>query len=484
MENVVAPAIALTLYLGLTVLIGWYGYRFSKSTPDDYFLAGRGLGPLLLFFTLIATNFSAFFFLGFAGRSYHVGYSFYGIMSFGTALVAISIYLVGYKAWQAARQHSIISPPELIGVLLGSKALKMVYLAVMVVFTIPYLAIQPIGAGYLLERLTDGAISYYWGAGLLSIIIVFYVFFGGMRSVAWTDVLQGVLMMTLMIVAVIIVADKLGGIGEANRQALELDRSLFSREGRGEVYQLRSWISFSLLWPLAVPMFPQILMRFFTAKSARALKTSAVLYPFVTAFLFLGPVMIGVWGNLVFPGLSGNAADQILPMMLQEFAPLWIGSLVTVGALAAFMSTMDSQLLALSTMLTRDVYQSVLRPAATLQRQVFVGRILIVLLAATGLVIALQPHDTIAGIVQNTFSGLAVLFPTTVAALYWRRTSAKACLLSILCGEALLAGFVSGVIPPGWTMGFEPVIPVVLAAAGIIIVGSLAGKQSQGRPGS
>ena len=117
----------------------------------------RGIGPVVLFFTLIATNFSAFFFLGFAGVGYRVGYSYYPIMAFGTGLVALAFYFIGFKAWRLGRERGYITPPEMLGDMFQSRALQFVVLVVMVLFTIPYLALQPIGRVRLGSGLRHGA---------------------------------------------------------------------------------------------------------------------------------------------------------------------------------------------------------------------------------------------------------------------------------------------------------------------------------------
>jgi SSS family solute:Na+ symporter len=144
-----------------------------------------------------------------------------------------------------------------------------------------------------------------------------------------------------------------------------------------------------------------------------------------------------------------------------------------VGALAAFMSTMDSQLLALSSMLTRDVYQRAFVPSANHRSQVLVGRLLVAVLAALGLALAYQPPATILEIATQAFTGLSVLFPTTVAVLYWKATRPLACLLSILAGESLLAGYATGLIPDSLTFGFLPVVPIFITSSLIVILGSL-----------
>jgi len=469
----IIPYLVIFAYLFCTLIIGIIGYKSQQNTPEDYFLANRNIGPIVLFFTLIATNFSAFTFLGFSGSGYRTGISYYAMISLGTAFVSITFYLIGYKVWQLGKEHRLITPSELIENRLPNKPLKLLFLAVMVIFTIPYLTLQPIGGGYILEGLTNGKIPYFIGATFLTLIIVVYVFIGGMKSVALTDLLQGVLMLVLVLVAVGAIAHSLGGIAAANRAVYELKPELLSRQGNNNFFTPHKWFSFMLLWGLSVPMFPQMFMRFYTPKTAQSLKISAILYPIITAVMFLCPVLIGMWGNIAFPDLTGKAADRIFPMMLAEYTSTGISALVMVGALAAFMSTLDSQLLALSSMITRDIYTAYFRPEASLKEQTIVGRTLIVILAIIGLAIAANPPATIAAIATQAFTGLAVLFPTVIAALYCRNISPLSCLISIIVGELMLIGFLLEIIPPSFTLGFLPVVPVVAISALIIIIGSL-----------
>ncbi len=465
------PYLFIAAYLLFTLVIGIISYTKQNNTPDDYFLADRKIGPIVLFFTLTATNFSAFFFLGFAGAGYRTGISYYPMMAFAGALVALSFYFIGYKVWLLGKEQGLITPSELIEYRSGSKVLKLIFMAVMVIFTLPYLALQPIGAGYLLENLTNGQIPYFAGATFLTLVIVVYVFTGGMKSVALTDVLQGVLMFILILLAVFMIAHSLGGITEANRTAYRIKPELFSRQGIGNYFTKSKWFSYMLLWPMCVPMFPQMFMRFYTPKTSQSLKVSATLYPLIGTVIFIAPVMIGMWGHIRFGDLTAKAADQILPMMLLEYTPIWVASLVMVGALAAFMSTMDSQLLALSTMLTRDIYTSYIRPHASLKEQTLVGRILIILLAIIGLILAYNPPATILGIAREAFTGLAILFPTVIATLYDKKVNPTSCIISILVGEALLIGWQLGVIPQFLTFGFLPVVPIIALSSLIIVFG-------------
>ncbi|WP_372367983.1 sodium:solute symporter family protein [Candidatus Uabimicrobium sp. HlEnr_7] len=470
----IAAFVIIAVYIIGTLLISVYGHRAAQDTPQDYFLAGRTVGAVAMFFTLIATNFSAFFFLGFAGAGYRIGYSYYAMMSFSTAIVAFAFYFIGHKTWKISSKNNFITPPEMMGELLGSKLLRFVFLSVMIIFTLPYIAIQPIGAGKILHVISGGQIPYFLGAVLLTFFIVFYVFWGGMRSVAWTDVFQGIVMFACIITAMLVIANHFGGIGEANRKAYNLDPQLFSRAGKNGYFTPKIWFSFSLLFILSVPMFPQMFMRFFICRSPKSLKTSATLYPIVTAILFICPVAIGVWGHIDFPGLDKAGSDNILPQMLNaEYFPSWLSTAILLGAVAAFMSTLDSQLLALSSMITRDIYLVFFKPEASLKEQVFLGKLLVVILAIVGLAIAYHPPGTIFYIVREAFTGLSILFPTVFCAFYWKRTTARACILSIIATESLFICYLVGIIPKSWCGGFLPVVPLTAVAFALIVAVSL-----------
>ena len=476
--TLISAFLALVVYLLALLWLGTQSLGGQTNSADSYFLADRRLRAGVLFFTLIATNFSAFFFLGFAGAGYRIGIAYYPMMTFGTGLAALSFGSLGCRVRRLSADHGLITPSELIGHLLPGEGLRLLVLAVMVLFTLPYLALQPLGAGYLLESLTGGAVPFEVGAVLLTVVIVLYVVGGGMRAVARTDVLQGILMFSLMLMAFAAVAKGVGGVELANRTLFVQRPELFSPAGLGHFFTPRMLASYLLLWPLCLPMFPQMLMRFFAAGDDRSLKQSMVLYPVVAGVLFICPVLIGMWGHLAFPDLLGRASDQIMPLMLSQYSPQWLTGIVMVGALAAFMSTLDSQLLALSSMLTRDIYKRYWRPQASLAEQVRVGQLVVIALAVAGLAIALRPPEAILSLATHAFSGLALLFPMLVGAVYGLRWSVVGAMLSVIAGEAVLLGFAMGVIPQAFQGGCLPLIPALVVACTVLGVDQLIARWS------
>jgi len=237
------------------------------------------------------------------------------------------------------------------------------------------------------------------------------------------------------------------------------------------------WVSYIVLWSMCDPMFPQLFQRFYAARSEKALRFTMMMYPLVTMFLFAFPVMIGVWGaaEADFTG----APDSIMPFMLKGHAPSLIYGLVLAGGFAALMSTADSQLLVLSSMFTRDLVGTFRRGSTDPSNEVRIGRGFILLLALASLAVALTSTGTIFDLLtRTTFTGLAILFPSTIAALYWRRATSKGVIASVCAGEGSFAVLFlleeNGIIDGTWTLGFLPAIPLVALSAFVLVLVSLA----------
>ena len=426
----------LCVYFLIVLVIGFIARTRWKSTPDTYFLADRKFGTLILLGTMVATNFSAFTVFGTSGAGYRDGYAFFPIMGFGTGFMALTFWIIGRKIRQAGSEHGLVTPPELVKQLYQSPTLSFLFALVMIIFTIPYLALQPMAAGYALEALLG--LPYFYGCLLVTGIILLYTLRGGLRAVAWTDLFQGLIMFILLFVSLILVAWYHGGFIEANQKILISNPELFSRPGGLGKYSPGIWFSFMVLWFFCDPMFPQLFQRFFSARNDRSISRTMLFYPLVCTVVFILPIAVGVLGRLSFPDLVGKQADRILPLVLTLIAGDFMAALVMAAGLAALMSTMDSQLSTLSSIFTRDIAPRIVKSK---NESSVIGRVFVIILSLAGLALAYKPPATILQIATQTFTGLAVLFPTVIFGLYLNRVYAMAGTLSILCGEAALIAF-------------------------------------------
>lgn len=464
--------VSILLFFSALLFLGFLAKRKSVDTAEDYFVAGRSFGPVILFFSLVATNFSAFTFLGFAGKSYTSGFGQYGIMAFGTGFMAISFYVIGRKVWYLGKTRGYLTPAELVGKQMNSRVLYLVFMGVLVIFTIPYLATQAIGAGFLIMQLTESVISWQVGAVGTMLVLMVYTFLGGMRGSGWTDVVQGILMIVALILSFVFVVRGMGGISAANAAAFTQAPELFSRPGLDGYFTMQIWFSFMILWLFADPLFPQLFSRFYTAKNEQSLKWTMLFYPITVLIVFFIPVVIGVWAHGAGIQIGPSETDMVLPLMVKLFAPSGVYLFVMIGALAALMSTADSQLLSLATMFSHDL------PFKKRSHDVKRGKFFIFLLVFSAILFILLGYDPSTGImgtlVKSTFSGLAVLFPTVIAVLYWKKTTAFACLSSIILGELSIILFELQVLD---SFGFLPAIWSVSIASIVLISVSLISAQ-------
>jgi SSS family solute:Na+ symporter len=265
-------------------------------------------------------------------------------------------------------------------------------------------------------------------------------------------------MFVMLFASLVVVLRYHGGFATANQKILSLSPELFSRPGALGKYSPGIWLSFMMLWFFCDPMFPQLFQRFFAARSRRTIDRIMLLYPLVCTVVFSMPIAIGVIGRLTIPDLTGKQADRILPMLMTSISGDVMATLVIAAGMAALMSTMDSQLLTLSSIFTRDVLPLVRRGK---KEESATGRLFVVFLGLMGLALAYRPPATILQIATQTFTGLAVLFPTVIFGLYFRRRYVLPAILSIVCGEAVLVAFYLKWLPSGV---FLPVVWVMLTA--------------------
>ena len=463
--------IVLTVYFVAVLALGFLAKSRLKDGPTDYFLAGRALGPFVLVGTMAATNFSAFTVFGASGAGYREGLSFFPIMAFGTGFMALTFWLVGKKVWQWGRTHELVTPAELVEQVYGSRPLAGLFALVMVVFTVPYLALQPLAGAKVLGQLFG--LPAWAGASLVTVIILAYTLRGGLKAVAWTDVFQGILMFVLMAMALGLVVTHYGGWSEAFDRVRQAEPALFSRPGPHGVYSPAVWFSFMALWFFCDPMFPQLFQRFYSARNQSSLGRTMALYPLICTAVFVLPVALGVLGHLSFPGLGGRESDAIVPLMMTHLAGDFMGTLVLAAGLAALMSTMDSQLLTLSSIFSRDLFPYLWGRKA---QSGLVGRIFVVFLAVAGLAVALISDTTILQLGLTAFTGLAALFPTVFLGLYLERPKAAAAMTSIVAGEALVVAYHFKLLP---AYGFLPAVPVMaVSCAAYLLVQALSGGLS------
>lgn len=438
------------LYLLATTVLGLLASRGGGPATErrDYVLGGARAGAFLLFATMAATNFSAFTVFGLSGAGYRLGWAYYPAMGFGTGLMALSFLFLGIPLRRLAAARGYLSPSDFVADRYGNPLLAKGFSLALIGLTLPYLATQAVAGGRMLELLTG--LPYPLASLAIVAVTALYTTRGGFRAVAATDALQLAVLVGGAAAAFLYVLSMSGGLPAAAARLAAASPAHLSRLGSGGGLGLSSLLGLWLLWALADPLFPQLFQRFYAAKDDASLKRAAVLYPLVTGGLFFLTIGVGVVGASLLPGLQGRETEQVFTRLALASGGPAAGALFAIAALAALMSTMDSQLLSLSSMIVQDFLPTGRRAGGT-------DALLVLLLSAAAYAISLAPPTLILEALTGTaFPGYAALAPAVWAGLYSRRAEARGAALATLAGLALVG------LEAGRLLSFGP-IPAVAA---------------------
>ncbi len=428
-------------YLVIALVVGLAAYRVTERAAEDFYLASRTFGTVVLLFTVFATLLSAFTFFGGPDTAFAFGPEWILVMGLMDGIIfAVLWYVIGYKQWLLGQRHGYVTMGELLGDRFGSLGIRALFAVVSLFWLFPYVMLQQIGAGGALAALTDGAVPFAAGATLITGFMIVYVVLAGMRGIAWTDTLQGAFMLLMVWTAllwVLVAVD--GGIATINA-GLEANNPEFFALG-SDFYTPQTMLTFAISIAFGVAMFPQVNQRFFTASSETVLKRSFALWPVLVLLLFVPAFLLGTWAQGL--GLEADIAvgENILPILLAEFTPGWFAALVIAGAIAAMMSSSDSMLLSGASYFTRDIYRPLIDAGITESQEDRLGRLGVVVFAVGALIASIWAHAEAFGgaaigsilieIGDLAFGGFAQLALPVIVALYWRRTTETGLLAGI-----------------------------------------------------
>ncbi|MEK6281377.1 MAG: sodium:solute symporter family protein [Acidobacteriota bacterium] len=519
------PAIVVFIYLGVVLYIGIFAFRKAagRKKAEDYFLASRSLGPFVFLFSLFGTNMTAFAILGASGHAFSNGIVTFGLMASSSGLVIpLTIFLCGTRVWALGKKYGFMTPVQMFRDRWECNHIGTVIFTVQAVLLVPYIIIGIMGGGTTLDAVSGGFVPYWFGGAIVALVVMGYVFFGGMRGTAWVNTFQTILFLLFGTVAIIVIATGMGGFTNAvqamaNSPALA---PLLTRERISPYY----FFSYTFI-PLSAIAFPHILIFCLTAEKMAHFKKTVIFYPLCIMAIWLPCVFLGLMANRVtdVPQIRDkqearrvlatqgktmapeardevrekSAGDDVILLLLKRYAPLWLAGLLGAGIMAAVMAS-DSQILALSTMFTEDVfahYGGKRRFGESVQVQT--GRIFVVVLTLFAYAVALRAPETIFELaIQYAFSGFAALSPLIIAALFWKgSTKWGALAVTVWVATAVFAvALFQQVVPapaPGpptvfWSLGgteiisrtpggtavygFMPVVPMVIVSALLMFV--------------
>lgn len=429
--------IMFIVYIAGMLLIGYLAYRSTKNF-DDYILGGRSLGSVVTALSAGASDMSGWLLMGLPGAIFLAGIS--------ESWIAIGLTIGAYLNWlfvagrlrvQTEKNDNALTLPDYFTSRFedNSKLLRIISAVVILVFFTIYCASGVVAGGLLFESTFN--ISYEKAMWLGALATIAYTFLGGFLSVSWTDTVQASLMIFALILTPIVVILSLGG----------LDTSIEIIKAKNPEYlDLFKGLNFvaiiSLLgWGLGYFGQPHILARFMAADSHRTIRSARRISMTWMILCLGGTTAVGFFGIAYFqmnPELSasvmGNNERIFMELAGLLFNP-WIAGILLSAILAAVMSTLSCQLLVCASALTEDLYKPFIRKKASQKELVWVGRFMVLLVAAIAIYIARDPNSKVLSLVSNAWAGFGAAFgPVVLLSVMWKRMTRTGALAGMLVG--------------------------------------------------
>lgn len=436
--------ISLGVYFLVMIGIGVYAYFKQSNDTEGYMLGGRNLGPAVTALSAGASDMSGWLLLGLPGYMYADGVVSIWI-ALGLTLGAFLNYIIVAPRLRVYTEiaDNAITLPDYFANRFEDKShmLRVISAVVIILFFTVYTAASLVGGGKLFESSLN--LSYSTGLWVTAGVVVAYTLFGGFLAVSMTDFVQGVIMLFAMVIVPVVAFTDLGGISATTEAVRNIDPNLLNVTSGMTILGIVSLMA----WGLGYFGQPHIIVRFMAIRSVKDIPTARN--------IGMSWMIVSLVGALM-TGFAGRAYVQKTAMTLEDpetiflvftqflFTPLVSGFLLA-AILAAIMSTISSQLLVVSSSLTKDVYKLFFDRDAPEARQVMVGRLSVIVVAVVAILLASNPESSVLSLVSNAWAGFGAAFgPLVIFSLIWRGMNRNGAVAGMVVGALTVILWIYG----------------------------------------
>ena len=478
--------ITFALYLCAMMAIGIATY-FRTQSYGEYILGGRGLGSWVTAISAQAADFSGWILMGLPGAAYASG------LGKSSLYICIFTAIGAMINWKFVAQRLRVYTEQANNSLTissylenrfqdKSRMLKLVTSIFVVFFFTGYVAAGFVSGGVLFESLfgIDRISAILIGAA----VIIGYTFLGGFLAVTFTELLQGIIMFTTLMLTPILCIASVGGlepvlakIASINPDMLSAVKTVDYNLEKGIFWQTTgtiTWITVvsAIGWGLGYFGQPHILIRFMSIKNHRELvKSRLIALSIGNVFPLYGTIIVGLIGVAVYNGPTAlaNPETVFITMVKDSFNP-WLAGFFLSAIMAAIMSTLSSQLLVAASSFAEDIYRSFYKPQATDKELMFVSRAMVLVLAVIAIFLSFR-GGKILDLVGYAWSGFGAAFgPVILFSLFWKKMTRNAAVAGVVAGGLMV------VIWPFTGSTLFDIIPGFVAGCIAIYVTTLLGK--------
>jgi SSS family transporter len=458
-------AILAAYFLAMIGVGVWFNKR-SRSR-SEYFLARGKLGPATIGISFSATQISGSSYMGAVGTERIFGYNFSPAGVSSAAAPWFSYILLGDRLRRIAGRLGSVTLADILQARFYSKAVGGVATAIMLVAFIPLIAAQLKAAANVFEVLLG--MPYWIGLVGFGGAVILYTVLGGMLAVAWTDLVQGLIMMAGFAILAPVAVFSAGGFSEMHRQYGQLNPQAISLMGKMPALWV---ISDFLVWGFfQIGGSPAAVTRFLIPEDERTLKGAMAYSVVFQSFIYVCATLIAIASGVLLPNL--DQPDLTLPTLVAKLLPPVFGGIIIAAVLSAIMSTLSGILLVAGSLVVENVYVKLIGRTIEAQQGLRIARWVTFIIGALAMAMALRPPAAIFWIVTMSFSFMASAFTFPfLLGLWWPRATregglagmiggALACVVWYVLGWARygsLENWIGGI----WPALFGPMVSLVL----------------------
>ncbi len=469
--------VTFCVYIFGMILIGLIAYLRTKNF-DDYILGGRSLGSVVTALSAGASDMSGWLLMGLPGAIFISGIS--------ESWIAIGLTIGAYLNWKLVagrlRVHTeannnALTLPDYFTHRFedSSKLLRIISAIVILVFFTIYCASGIVAGARLFESTFGMTYQTALWAGAAATIL--YTFIGGFLAVSWTDTVQASLMIFALILTPVIVILAVGGI-DTSMMVIQAKNPEYTDMFKG----MNLVAILSLLgWGLGYFGQPHILARFMAADSHHTIRSARRISMTWMILCLAGTIAVGFFGIAYFsnnPGEAGNVTqngERVFIELAKILFNPWIAGILLSAILAAVMSTLSCQLLVCSSAITEDLYKAFLRKGASQRELVWIGRLMVLVVALVAIALAANPENRVLGLVSYAWAGFGAAFgPVILISVMWKRMTRNGALAGMIVGAATVILWKQY----GWAELYEIIPGFIFASLAIWIVSLMGRKPS------
>jgi SSS family solute:Na+ symporter len=431
--------VALTVIFAIVVLgsgIGFYAGARHRMDLEQWTVAGRGFGVLLVWLLMAGEIYTTFAFLGASGWAYARGGPTLYILAYLSLAYVVSFYILP-QVWEVGRKHALQTQADFFQRRYGSKHLAALVSLVGIVFMIPYLQLQLTGLGIIVGVASFEGIGRTPAMIVAFALVAGFVFASGVRAVAWVSVLKDVLLLgAAFAIGISVPYHYFGGIGPMFAALLKVKPQHLTMPGSTPNLGHSWYISTVLLTSFGFYMWPHAFGSSYTAKSSNTLRRNAVvmsLYGITLPLIFF----VGYAAILVVPGLK-NGDLSLLTVVRKTFPAWFLGLVGGAGALTAMVPA-AIQILAAATLFAKNLYRPMFAPQTTDAQVARLAKIMVLVITAVALYFAIYSSTTLVALLLLGYAGVTQFFPGVVLGLYSRRVTTTGVFTGLVAGVGTVA---------------------------------------------